>query len=223
MLHEFLSSNREELIRRCRAKVSQRSSPGVTCLELKHGVPVFLAQLVEALRHEQENPAQHGGISGSKAPASVRSRAGLHGKEMLLEGYTVDQVVHDYGDICQAITELAKVRNAPVTVDEFHTLNRLLDNAIADAVFSYGHHHDRSVNAAGAEDLHQRLGTLADEQRKLLDTALKALDALKVGNIGLMGATGTLLEDTLMKLRALVDRSLPEIRLSSGMTTPPSP
>ena len=53
--------------------------------------------------------------------------------------------------------------------------------------------------------------------------ALKALDALKVGNIGLMGATGTLLEDTLMKLRALVDKSLPEIRLSSGMTTPPSP
>lgn len=222
MLHEFLSSNREELIRRCRAKVSQRSSPGVTCLELEHGVPVFLAQLVEALRHEEENPAQHDGISGSKAPASVRSRAGLHGKEMLREGYTVDQVVHDYGDICQAITELAKVRNAPVTVDEFHTLNRLLDNAIADAVFSYGHHHDRS-NVFDAEDLHQRLGTLADEQRALLDTALKALDALKVGNIGLMGATGTLLEDTLMKLRALVDRSLPEIRLSSGMTTPPSP
>jgi hypothetical protein len=224
MLHEFLSSNREELIRRCRAKVSQRSSPGVTCLELKHGVPVFLAQLVEALRHEQANPAQQAGISGSpgKTPASVRSRAGLHGQELLQKGYTVDQVVHDYGDICQAITELAKVRNAPVTVDEFHTLNRLLDNAIADAVFSYGHHRE-SVNALGAEDLHQRLGTLADEQRALLDTALKALDALKVGNIGLMGATGTLLEDTLMKLRGLIDKSLPEIRLSSGMTTPPSP
>jgi len=221
MLHEFLSSNREELIRRCRAKVSQRSSPGVTCLELKHGVPVFLAQLVEALRDEQTNRApQHAGISGfpGKTPASAKSRAALHGKELLQNGYTVDQVVHDYGDICQAITELAKLRNAPVTVDEFHTLNRLLDNAIADAVFSYGHHHD-----VGAEDLHQRLGTLADEQRQLLDTALKALDALKVGNIGLMGATGTLLEDTLMKLRVLIDKSLPEIRLSSGMTTPPQP
>lgn len=135
----------------------------------------------------------------------------------------MDQVVHDYGDICQAITELAKVRGELVTVDEFHTLNRLLDNAIADAVFSYGHHRDRSADALGAEDLHQRLGTLADQQRQLLDTALKALDALKAGNIGLMGATGTLLEDTLMKLRVLIDKSLPEIRLSSGMTTPPSP
>lgn len=220
MLHEFLSSNGDELIRRCREKVSQRPSPGVTCLELKHGVPVFLAQLVETLRHEQTNPAQHAGISGftGKTPASVESRAGLHGQELLQKGYTVDQVVHDYGDICQAITELAKVRNVPVTVDEFHTLNRLLDNAIADAVFSYGQHRDRSVNGLGAENLHQRLGTLADEQRALLDTALKALDALKVGNIGLMGATGTLLEDTLMKLRGLIDKSLPEIRLSSGMT-----
>ena len=65
------------------------------------------------------------------------------------------------------------------------------------------------------------MGTLADEQRVLLDTALKALDALKVGNIGLMGATGTLLEDTLLKLRDLIDKSLPEIRLSTGMTAPP--
>ena len=49
----------------------------------------------------------------------------------------------------------------------------------------------------------------------------KALDALKVGNIGLMGATGTLLEDSLLKLRTLIDRSLPEIRIASGMVTPP--
>jgi hypothetical protein len=67
--------------------------------------------------------------------------------------------------------------------------------------------------------LHDRLGTLAEEQRMLLDTALKALDALKVGNVGLMGATGTLLEDSLLKLRDLVDRSLPEIRTASGMVT----
>ena len=71
--------------------------------------------------------------------------------------------------------------------------------------------------------MHDRLGSLADEQRMLLDTALKALDALKVGNIGLMGATGTVLEDSLLKLRDLIDRSLPEIRTASGMVTHPDP
>ena len=53
-------------------------------------------------------------------------------------GYTADQVVHDYGDLCQAITDLAFERDAPFAVDEFRTLNRCLDNAIADAVLTTG-------------------------------------------------------------------------------------
>jgi hypothetical protein len=225
MLHEFLNSNRQELIRRCRSKVSQRSSPPATPSELEHGVPLFLEQLAEALRHEAANPApQPDGILGSstKARASVeRTRtAALHGKELLQQGYTVEHVVHGYGDVCQAITELAKECNAPITVDEFHTLNRLLDNAIADAVSSYGRDRDESTSLQGAQSLHERMGTLADEQRTLLDTALKALDAVKVGNIGLLGATGTLLEDSLVRLRDLIDKSLPEIRLASGLVTP---
>jgi hypothetical protein len=32
------------------------------------------------------------------------------------QGFTVSQVVHDYGDVCQAITELAVELNAPITV-----------------------------------------------------------------------------------------------------------
>jgi hypothetical protein len=132
----------------------------------------------------------------------------------------VEEVVHDYGDLCQSITELAKERNAAITLDEFRTLNRLLDDSIADAVSSYGRHHDQFLSSGRDESLHERMGTLAEAQRELLDTALKALDALKVGNIGVMGATGQVLEDSLRKLRDLVDQSLPEIRLSSGMTAP---
>jgi len=138
MLHEFLTAHREELILRCRSKVGRRSSPPVTPLELEHGVPLVLEQLVWALRCEQESPGlDHDRIFGplSKTPAAVESSrtAALHGRQLLDEGYTVEQVVHDYGDICQAITELATERNAPVTVEEFHTFNRLLDSAIADA------------------------------------------------------------------------------------------
>jgi len=224
MLHEFLTANQEELVRRCLHKVNDRDSPpAATPGEPEHGVPLFLGQLVEALRYEKAYPApKKDGMpdsSGDLRAVMESSRtAALHGKQLLKEGYTVEQVVHGYGDVCQAITELAKERNTPVTVEEFHTLNRLLDNAIADAVSSYGLHSD-SYRAQGAQDLHERMGTLAEEQRKLLDTALKALDAIKVGNIGLMGATGTLLEDSLLQLRNLIDRSLPEIRLSTGMTT----
>jgi hypothetical protein len=228
MLHDFLSSNRNELISRCRSKVSKRDSPPVTPKELEHGVPLFLEQLVWALRCEEESPGlDRDRIFGplSKTPAAVESSrtAALHGKELLDDGYSVDQVVHDYGDICQAITELAQQKNAPVTVDEFRTFNRLLDNAIADAVASFGHHRDATISAQGAQDQQVWRGSLGDEQRKLLDMAVSAFDALKVGNIGLRGATGALLEDSLARLRDLIDRSLPEMQLSTGMATPPKP
>jgi hypothetical protein len=42
---------------------------------------------------------------------------------LLEHGFTVEQVVHDYGDLCQAITELAFELEAPIETDEFRTLN----------------------------------------------------------------------------------------------------
>lgn len=221
MLHEFLSENRSELIRRCRAKVSQRDAPPVTAEELEHGVPLFLEQLVAALRCEQESPASKpDGIldSSRKTATSVEASrtAAVHGKELLNKGYTVDQVVHGYGDICQSITELAAQTDVPISVEEFHTFNRLLDSAIADAVSSYGSHRDASLNAGKDRGEIEWRSTLGDEQRRLLETALRAFVALKTGNLGLRGATGTLLEMSLTRLRDLVDKSLP-----TGMSAPP--
>jgi hypothetical protein len=222
MLQEFLTSNRQELIRRCLGKVSQRSSPPVSDSQIQYGVPLFLEQLVETLRCERGTPTPNVPLSQpwGETPASEEKRrtAVLHGKELLEAGYTVEELVHDYGDVCQAVTELAHELDAPVTIHEFHTLNRLLDNAIADAVSSYGHYRD-----SRAADPHGGLGTLADAQRSLIETMVVALDALKVGNVGLMGPTGAVLEDSLIKLRALVDKTPPEVRVSPRRTTPSDP
>ena len=216
MLHEFLSTNRAELITRCRSKVGSRSSPGETPLELEHGVPRFLEQLVDALRHEEANPESW----CEDTPGLVESTrtANSDGDELFEQGYTVGQVVHGYGDVCQVITQLAIEMNTPVTLREFRTFNRLLDNAIADAVSSFILHRETPARSDGAYDLHQHLGSIAEEQRKLLDAAMAALDAVRYGNVGSMGATGNVLEDSLKKLRLLIDKSLPEVRLATGMT-----
>jgi hypothetical protein len=222
MLHEFLTTNRAELIRRCKSKVGERSSPRVTPLELEHGVPRFLEQLVDALIHEEANPEAW----SKENPASAESTrtANLDGDELFEQGYTVGQVIHGYGDVCQVITQLAIEMNAPVTVREFRTFNRLLDNAIADAVSSFILHRETSTNDAdGAYDLHQHLGSVAEEQRKLVEAAFVALNSIRFGNVGVMGATGTILEDSLKKLRVLIDRSLPEVRLATGMTNGVTP
>jgi hypothetical protein len=228
MLNDLLRANRDNLISRCSLKVSQRFSPAVTASELQYGVPLIIDQLSEALAREEASPtSQEDAVFGysTDTPGSIEAArtAALHGIELFRLGYTVDQVVHDYGDLCQAITELAKEMDAPVTVDEFHTFNRLLDSSIASAVSAFVRHQHSSHDDEGAKALHDQIGMLADEQRMLVHTALKALAALKVGNIGLMGATGTVLEDSLLKLRDIIDRSLPEIRTASGMLTPRDP
>lgn len=225
MLHEFLTDHRQELIDRCVRKATKRNKPeGVPpkgMAEIDHGVPLFLQQLVEALRLEETRPDekawQH---PGSPANAEGTRAASLHGKALLDDGHTVEQVVHGYGDVCQSITELAGELKLAVRVGEFHTLNRMLDNAIADAVTSYAKHRDKRT-ADDAVVLHERIGTLADELRSNVNVALRAMEALSVGNIGVNGATGGLVTSSLVAIRDLIDKALPEIRLGTGMTASP--
>jgi len=61
--------------------------------------------------------------------------AALHGAELLRLGFSIDQVVHGYGDVCQSVMDLAIEEKTHITSDEFRTLNRCLDSAIADAVY----------------------------------------------------------------------------------------
>jgi hypothetical protein len=211
MFHEFLTSNREELIERCRAKVAKRSEPSETAAVIDNGVPAFLQQLVDTLRLEEmssDSPE-----TGSAASSSAISHsATAHGAELLRLGFTVDQVVHEYGDVCQSVTELAAEDDFVISANEFHTLNRCLDDAIADAVTSFGLARENFVDDQ-AHILHTSLETYSAKHRRLVDIAIQAYSAIKTGNVGLTGATGTLLIHTLTELRTLPERTLPEIRV----------
>ena len=76
--------------------------------------------------------------------ADISKTAVLHGRDLLRQGFTVSQVVHDYGDVCQSITDLAMEMNAPISTDDFRTLNRCLDDAIAGAVTEFGRGRNQS-------------------------------------------------------------------------------
>ena len=220
MLHEFLTSNRTELIARCRSKVAKRLSPTEIPLALDHGVPLFLQQLVETLRFEQREPPGPTVEPGpSPAATEIGRAASVHGADLLRLGYSVDQVVHDYGDVCQAVTELAGEHDEPISTGEFRTLNRCLDNAIADAVTSFGHARQVLIDDQ-AETLQQRLHYYSLEHRRLVDIALQSYAVIKSGQVGATGSTGTLLFHTLEELRSLTDRTLPEIRRAYEVATP---
>lgn len=219
MMHQFLTENRGELIERCRMKVARRPAAGV---ELEHGITLFLDQIIKTLKAEEAaRPKESHRTSGPSGGAdAVFSEMGVaakeHGRELLHSGFTIDQVVHDYGDLCQAVTDLAIELNMALSNDEFRTLNRCLDNAIAVAATEFNAQRD-NIFADKDAQANERLGFFAHELRNHLNTAMLALSAIKEGSVGLTGATGAVLDRSLVALRALIDRSLSEARTTARM------
>lgn len=226
MMHEFLTANRTELIDRCREKVAQRTVPEAAEKELEYGITPFLDQLIKTLRVEQTSEPTlslkiSGPSSGHKAESElseIGETAARHGRELLQHGFTVEQVVHDYGDLCQAISDLAFEQSMPIEIREFRTLNRCLDNAIAVAVTEFTHHRESVVADEHTQTLNKRLGFFAHELRNHLNSATLALTTIKEGHVGLAGATGAVLDRSLVALRTLIDRSLTEVRTRAGLT-----
>jgi signal transduction histidine kinase len=182
-MYRFLLNNRDDLLARCKAKVATRPRRAAMAEQLRNGVPLFLEQLTRTLQAEEEGQAWEslkisgasGGDFGSLSEMGVTATA--HGKQLLKLGYSIDQVVHDYGDLCQAITDLAVERDAPFSVDEFRTLNRCLDNAIADAVSSFSAERDVGIAVKQSAESNQRLGILVNDLRNPIATATVALSA----------------------------------------------
>ena len=225
MLDEFLSRNREDLISRCRAKVAKRPAPRPTKTELMYGIPLFVNQLIEALRSERRQGAgaadkeslASSDIQATPRDSDIGRSAARHGSELLMKGFTVDQVVHDYGDLCQSVTEMAVEQDATVTPEEFRILNRCLDEAIADAVTEFERQRDQLIADDTSRATNERLGFLAHELRNLVQTAILSMAAIKRGDVGLSGATGAVLDRSLAGLRDLIDRTLVEVRLTAGI------
>jgi len=201
MLHVLITQNRHEIIRRCQAKVEARHTPAQAPAELTTGVSRFLDQLVDTLQRRL--------TSSSEMDAS----ASRHGRERSLQGFTASQVVHDYGNVCQSITELAVETGAPISADDFRMLNRCLDDAIASAVTEHGRDRLQAVVAAASSQEEERVAFLAHEIRNLVNTATLAFEVLKTGQVGVGGNTGGVLERSLAGLRHLVTQSVTDVRL----------
>lgn len=212
MLQEFITDNRAELIDRCNRKSAKDDLPFARSVRDGPGVPAFLDQLIDALRMEQVPAVSSAQVHRQERQTSDIGRAAAQrGAELLQRGYTIDEVVHEYGNVCQSVTELAIERMAQISNQEFRTLNRCLDDAIADAVTSYASA-GKHVQGQRTRDVGNRLDALAEEHGKLLAAAHQAFSAIRAGNVGATGATGTLLVHALSELAHVVDRAITDLR-----------
>ena len=172
-----MSTHRADLILYCQNKAAQRLGATKAAAD-NRGISLLLDQLLGEL---------HDGVSRTDA---VTEGAGEHGRNLLRQGYTVAQVVYEYGDVCQAVTEFAVKRAIQIVPQDFSTLNRCLDDAIAGALTEYAR--GRSVTSGGASEVALRV---------LLDTASTAFDAIQMGRVGAGGSTGALLIRTFEAMR----------------------
>lgn len=205
LLEEFIAANRDEIISLTRARGAQRPCPKPSDAELANGIPMFLAQLVDALHvAAQTSVTDH---------AEIRRSARGHSNDLRAMGLTIAQVVHNYGDICQSVTELAVQHNAAITAAEFRTMNLCLDDAIAEAVTEFADQTSSAIIAEGTE----RLGMLAHELRNFVNIATLSFESISSGRVAISGSTGMLCRRSLVGLRDLIDRALAEVRLDAGV------
>jgi signal transduction histidine kinase len=199
VLYKFLEDYRDEILQTVETKTVQLAGPRLSSEELRKGIPVFFEHLVSFLKIPRDG-------SPSK---ELTSDAAVHGKELLRLQYTLSHVVHAYGAMCQAVTELAQVRGFVISTQDFNHLNLCLDVAIASAVSEFQF---QSIEATSAREV-QHLGLLVHELRNSLSSATIAHEMIQQGLVGVGGNTSRVLGQSLISMRHLIDRSLSDIRL----------
>jgi len=212
MLHELLLAERDEILALCSDKIVRIADSRNSSDEMERGLPVFYDELVDVLRADTDES----GEAGNNAIESVhRASAERRGKESLKLGYSISQVVHGYGALCQAITQYIQENSSQTTSPrEFNRLNFCLDIAIAEAVTEF----NRGQRENAERDEVQRLGFLAHELRNALTSATLAYQLIKTGKVGADGSTSRILERAHTRMRDIIDRSLVEVRLRNEPT-----
>ncbi len=199
MLSSFLEDFREEILQLANQKTLQLAGALPSSKDLKHGMPMFHEQLIDFLKKIDRKAVQK----------KITASAAKHGRELLRLNYTLSHVVHSYGAMCQAITEMAHLRKAKISSQDFNDLNLCLDIAIASAVSEFQY---KSAQATHDREI-KNLGSLVHELRNALSSATVAHDMIKQGLVGVGGSTSRVLEENLDRMRNLIDRALSEVRL----------
>ena len=130
MLSDFLEKHRAEILALAEEKTIKLAGTLPSSIELRNGLPIFYGNLISYLK---------GARAGPNDEKIVQGAAG-HGKELLRLNYTMSHVVHSYGAMCQAVTELAQRNKQDISTKEFNELNMCLDIAIASAVSEFEYH-----------------------------------------------------------------------------------
>jgi signal transduction histidine kinase len=208
MLYDLMSRHRTEILDQCLRQLKDQY-PERSETELIESLPSFVDQVIDRLRHDRAQPSDGGQSGGSADSTTVK-----HGLERKRQGFEIGSVVRDYALICEVVSGLAIEYGETPAPREFQLLTRCVDEAIASAVESY-RVEERSFEA---RERAEYLGQLAHELRNAISTALIGFDLVQKGRVAIDGRTGEVVRRALRRSTQLINQTLAEARLSSGVT-----
>ena len=203
MLHRFITEHHSEITDRVARRLRMRDSRNAGDVPARE-LTMFLDQRSTSLRHRREP------FAGTSDIAATAMR---HGANLMRAGKPATEAVQAYGDVCQAVTELARERGTDISAADFCVFNSCLDHAIGNAVGE----HARITEESRAADEVQRLGHAAHELRDHLQTARLAFEKLRRTQSFGDDVSAAMLGRSLMNLVAVIDRTLADVRLAAGI------
>lgn len=208
-LSALLVASRRELTARWEKSVREKLATDVEQCELINTLPHFLDEV--ALSLDTVAPSHP---AGTERPALGRMMTGpwsvvalAHGEQRLRLGFSVAEVVREYGLLQESILELAEENGYAITPIELRVLARAISRATAAAVSEYARARDEDLQRQAAE----HVAFLAHELRNPLSSARVAHDILS--RSGITSRPAEVLGRSLARLSSLIDESLTAVRL----------
>ena len=203
--------HRDEILRGCR----QRVSDSVTDTgELDADVEIFFDEIAQALQHHELRTA------ADDPPSLARSEAAARlGRTPHHAGLQPSKVPFIFGAISHAIGQAGARHGLSIAADEYSIFNQCIDAGVATSIEQFWD----SEKARRQRRVSERFGDLAHELRGALGNAALAFKLLRTGEVALGGRTASILANNLMRMEALVARTLSSVQLDTSSALELSP
>lgn len=203
LLHEFMFEHKDEILQVCRKRL--RDQVAATSA-LEHDVGIFFEEILHALRHHQ-------GLDGAGALLSGKSEAAARlGEQQQRAGLHPAKVPLIFGAISNAIAQTGERHGLSLNADEYLIFNQCIDAGVATSIENFWN----EEKAQRQQEMSERFGYLAHELRRALSNAALAFKLLRAGDLELRGRTASVLSTNLVRMEALVARTLGTAKLESG-------
>lgn len=204
MLHELLSKNRDEIVRRCERKLRSRHADRPRD-ELLDAIPGLLDEFIKAEQREA-------GLPVSTTMPRHSDQALQFGRSRYRRGYPISDLVLDIGMLSDVIGELATEQQVMLDGKSYKLFDECLDNTVAQAINSYA----ELERADTEQNVAEWVGSLGHELRNSINSAQLAFEVLKSGRVGIDSRTGAILQRSLARLESLVAQTLAAAHLRAG-------